>query len=165
MNGIVSAIILCFFLVHSLMGSIAAVAPFPNTLAWTVWIGVGLIALHVVLSIATSREQMTDAEFPPSPRKKRHLALKWATGILLITAVCAHVACVQTFGADAFQAELAGAFVTVAVITLFAVHVCVGMKSLIVDLDADRKLIVRLRILVTIMAIVCGVLALFGALR
>ena len=163
-NGIVSAIIVCFFLAHAILGSITGLVTLPNALAFLVWGGVAAIAIHVVLSVFTSREQLADPEHPASERKKRHLALKWATGILLITAASAHVACVQILGADTFQSTLTGSLTTVALITVLAVHIGVGMKSLVVDLGAGKQLIQPLRIGLVVLAIAIGVAALAAAL-
>ena len=161
-NGIVSAAIACFFLVHGLLGSLAPVAAFESPLRWVVWVGIGLVVVHVVLCVATSREQLTDAEFPPSARKKRHLVLKWATGGVLAVAACVHVACLRIPGAFA-AFPWASAVVAAVLAALLAWHVFVGMKSLIKDVGLPKDLIAPARVAICALAVVIGV-AVFAAL-
>ena len=160
-NGVISAIIVCFFAAHGILGSVFAVAPFESSIAWAVWIGMALVALHIIVSIVTSYQQLTDAEFPPSARKKRHLVLKWATGILLLVAVGAHVFCIHAYGAAAAQSSVTGAIATVAVAAMFAIHTCVGGKSLLKDIFVDRKYLMVYRVVLCVLAIVfaCATIA------
>ena len=127
-NGVVSAAITAIFLAHSVLGGLAAITGFISPLAWLVWVGVGLICVHVVASIVTSREQLSDVERPPSSRKKRHLALKWATGGLLAAVALAHVVLPKS-------SELATACI-LALCVVLAVHLCVGSKSLLLSSSA-----------------------------
>ena len=129
-NGAVSAVLVVFFLAHGVLGSLALVFGIIGPLAWLFWVGVALVAVHVVMSVVTSREQLSDAQRPPSPRKKRHLALKWATGALLAACIAVHVA-----SSNALIARLA----IVALAIALAAHLCVGSKSLLTDLGADRR--------------------------
>ena len=156
-NGIVSAIIVCFFAAHGLIGSFASVFSFTSALRWVVWVGVALVALHVLLSALTSYLQMTDAEFPPSARKKRHLVLKWATGILLALMVVAHITCMRVSGA---LVPVLSAVVTALVAVALAVHVWVGAKSLLKDIGAGTALMTPLRVVMCALAAVFAVTAL-----
>lgn len=160
-NGIVSAIVVCFFIAHGLLGSVSAVAPFANSFAWVVWIGMVCIGIHVVLSMATSWQQLNDPDFPPSARKKRHLALKWATGILMLVAVAVHIGFIRFYGAGATQSMVSGALVTIAVAATFAIHACVGGKSLLTDIFVDKKYLGVYRIVVCAFAVVfaCATIA------
>ena len=144
-NGIVSAIIAVLFLAHALLGSAAMAFGYVSPFAWVVWIGVGLIVLHVLLSVATSREQLVDQARPPSARKKRHLALKWVTGAILAVAAIVHVALPKS--------TLAASLLMLVVVVALAVHVCVSAKSLLTDIGIDKRYKMLVRI------IVCALLA------
>ena len=146
-NGIVSAILVVFFLAHGILGSAALVFGFFGPLAWLVWCGVVLAFVHVVVSIVTSREQLSDKERPPSARKKRHLLLKWITGGILALAAFAHVFVPKV-------AVASGAIIAVVSIAL-AVHLCVGSKSLLKDIGVDRRYKLVFRV------VVCAFAALF----
>ena len=145
-NGIISAAIVVFFLVHGLLGCTALVLGYISPFTCLVWVGMALVVVHVVASVVTSREQLTDAERPPSPRKKRHLVLKWATGAGLAVCVATHVVL-----KDAYLARVA----IVAVAVMLAIHLWVGSKSLLADLNIDRQFQRVFRI------VVCAFAALF----
>ncbi|MBQ9001920.1 MAG: hypothetical protein IJ087_08720 [Eggerthellaceae bacterium] len=149
-NGIVSAVLVVFFIAHGLLGSAAIVFGYSSPLAFLVWAGMALVVVHVVASIVTSREQLTDAKRPPSSRKKRHLALKWATGAGLAACVALHV-----FLRGAFPPKIA----IVAVAVMLAVHLCVGSKSLLADLNIPRRYQMAFRVAVCAFAAVFVVAA------
>lgn len=153
-NGIVSAIIAAFFLVHAILGSLSVITGFISPFTGLVWVGVALVAVHVVASIVTSKEQLGDTDYPPSPRKKRHLALKWATGLLLAAAAVAHVVLPKS----AFVSTA----VIVAVSIVLAVHLCVGSKSLLKDLGLDTRGKTAFRIVVCALAAACAVIVMVG---
>lgn len=153
-NGVVSAAIVLLFLAHALMGGASFIWGFSSPLSVLVWVGVALAAVHVVLSVVTSREQLNDAERPPSPRKKRHLALKWATGLLLAGAAAAHVALPK--------GPVLGVVLIAVVAVALAVHVCVGSKSLLKDIGVDRRFKTAFRIVVCAVsagAVLCVIIA------
>lgn len=143
-NGVIAALITIILLVHGTMGSLSSLLGFSGKYAWVVWGAVILICLHVVMSLVTSTQQLTDKEFPPSPRKKAHLALKWVTGGLLAVVAVAHIILPKS--------SITAAGVIVAVSVLLAVHVCVGSKSLLKDLGFDRKYKWPLRVVVCLFA-------------
>lgn len=158
-NGVVSAIVLCFFTIHALLGTFAPVFSYTSPFRWVVWVGVGIIGVHVVLSIVTSYLQMTDAEFPPSDRKKRHLVLKWVTGLLLVGSVVLHIVCMRfpgLFSGVPFVPRLA----TVVLAGALAWHACVGMKSMLKDVGLGKRLMTPLRVVVCALAVVFAVMAL-----
>ena len=188
-NGVISAIIAVFFLAHGVLGGVSFVAELSSPPAWLLWGGVALIGVHVVVSVVTSYQQLNDAERPPSARKKRHLALKWATGALLVAFVCVHVVAPQLFvqtaqsspsdaaviaqglsqgsasGAAASAAQgvqagdmavpLVAAFLALAL----AIHLCVGSKSLLKDLEIDRKYKTAFRVFACLLAATAALLA------
>ena len=139
-NGVIAALITVIFLVHGTMGSLSALFGFSGAFAWVVWGAVILAGLHVAASLVTSAQQLTDREFPPSRRKKAHLALKWATGVLLAIVAIAHIVLPKS--------STVAAGVIVAVSVVLAVHVCVGSKSLLKDLGLGRRYKWPLRIVV-----------------
>lgn len=138
-NGVVSAGIVVFFIVHASLGSIIGLIPLHSGLAWAVWIGVACATIHVALCIATSIQQLTDTVRPPSINKKRHLVLKWATGVFLLVCAAVHVVVVRTAGADDMISSVTGVIVIVALAVALAAHICVGSKSLLKDLNVDRS--------------------------
>lgn len=56
---------------------------FSDELNWAVWIGVGIIAVHVALSVGTTRQMLCDRSRPPSAKKKAHQLKKWVSGIAI----------------------------------------------------------------------------------
>ena len=153
-NGVVSAALTIFFLAHGILGAAALVFGFFGSFAWVVWVGVPLIAVHVVFSIVTSRNQLNDKTRPPSARKKRHLALKWATGMLLAACATAHVIC---------KDAVSGRIAIIALTVTLTVHLCVGAKSLLKDLDIDRKFKMAFRLVVCVFAAVFAVAVILSA--
>ena len=155
-NGVISAIIVVFFIVHGMLGSFGVLAGFTSPFSWLVWLGMALVVAHILVSIITSYQQMTDAEFPPSARKKRHLVLKWVTGGLLAIVACAHIAAINIYGATALQASLSAAAFGVVLCAVLAIHLCVGSKSLLKDLEIDRRHKMAFRVVV---CVVCAAIA------
>lgn len=151
LNGVAAGVVSCFFAVHGLLGSFAPVLAFASPLRWTVWLGVAAVAAHVVLSVATSREQLADVERPASPRKKRHLALKWITGLLLAAVAGLHIACVRAPGMFAGYLPAPRLAIT-AVAAVLAWHICVGAKSLLTDLGLSKDLMTPMRITACVVA-------------
>lgn len=143
-NGIVSAVLVVFFLAHGVLGGVSLVSGVEGTLTWLVWVGVALVVVHVMASVVTSREQLADEQRPPSARKKRHLALKWTTGVLLALCAAAHVI---------FKDALAGRVAMVLVAVALAVHACVGAKSLLKDVGVDRRYKMAFRVVVCIFVV------------
>lgn len=143
-NGVIAALITVFFLAHGTMGSLSAVTGIANHFPWLVWAAVALVGVHVIASAVTSHQQLTDAERPPSPRKKRHLALKWATGSVLAVAACAHILLPRN--------GVSAALVIVAVSVALAVHLCVGSKSLLKDLGIGTRYKTVFRVVVCLFA-------------
>ena len=107
-NGVISAAIVVFFLVHASMGTLSALFDFKSSLAWTVWIGVVVVLAHILVSVVTSIQQLNDKKYPPSTRKKLHLLLKWITGVLLAVAAIVHIVCIALYDGVAFQVTASG---------------------------------------------------------
>ena len=161
-NGLASALAAGFFAVHSLLGGLEGVASLASPAQWVIWIGVWVVIVHVLVSIATSYLQLADTEFPPSPRKKRHLALKWATGVAVAVAATAHIVCVRTFGPDAMQVNAISTVVALALLAAFAVHVWVGAKSLASDVGLGKGFTRALRAFVCVFALVVACVVVAG---
>lgn len=161
-NGVISACIVVFFIAHSLLGGLEGIASLASPSPLIVWAGVGVIALHMLASVVTSYQQLTDAEFPPSARKKRHLLLKWATGAALALAAAAHVGCIYTFGPDAVQTSVASKMVVLVLVAVLAVHSWVGAKSLVTDLGLNKGLIGVFRVVVCALSAIAACFALAG---
>ena len=163
-NGIVSACIVVFFLAHGILGGISALTDFSSPLTWLVWVGVAFVVVHVVLSIVTSRQQLTDTVRPPSEAKRRHLLLKWVTGILLAVLVVIHIVVMRVVGPDTVQSTVTGVALIIALVVVLAAHIGLGSKSLLKDLNVDRKWRNTFRIAVCAVAAVIGTLVLVAAI-
>lgn len=161
-NGIISAFIVVFFVAHSLLGGMEAHIPLASPPALIMWAGIAIVGAHVVTSIVTSHEQLTDAAFPPSKRKKRHLALKWVTGGVLLAAIVAHIVCIRTFGPNAVQTSSIATLVTLVLVAALTIHIWVGAKSLITDLGLSKKLVRPFRVIVCTLAIAIGCIVITG---
>ena len=161
-NGIVSAIVVVFFVAHSILGGLESVTPLRSSAPWIIWIGVGAIVVHIAVSAVTSYEQLTDAEFPPSKRKKQHLALKWATGGVLAALAIAHIATTMLYGPDAVQASFAFSALVLMLVAALTIHMWVGAKSLVVDLGLSKSLILPFRVIVCLVAVVVAMCIVLG---
>ena len=122
---------------HMVMGGLSLVVDVPRTLEPVVWAGVAALIAHIGACIVTSYQMMTDKERPPSRHKKLHLVLKWITGALLVATAAIHVAG-RAWGTA--PANDPTALALSAVLAIFvAWHAFVGAKSLLKDLDIDRR--------------------------
>ena len=161
-NGIISACIVVFFFVHAAMGGASTLFGLPRTLSFVAWLGVAAICAHIITSIITSYQQLNDEEHPPSSRKKRHLALKWATGGLLAVVAIVHVVTSQVLGAGSAFATGTGVALMTLLVVVLAVHICVGAKSLLTDLRLDKRYLLPLRIAVCVIAAVLVVMSILA---
>ena len=159
-NGILATVLVVFFSVHALLGSVSSFADIGHSLAWLVWVGVAIAAVHVIVSVFTSKDQLNDKVDPPSTRKKLHLVLKWVTGVALVAMVVVHVITVNVFGASVFQTMPEGAGFIMLVALALAAHVWVGAKSLVVDLGFDKRHARVARTVIVAVAIVVSLVAL-----
>lgn len=158
-NAILALALVAFFLAHALLGALWLGGVLANELAWVAWLGVIVIAVHVIMCSLTSARQLGDERFPPSKRKKRHLALKWVTGAVLLAVILAHVLVPEELASSA----VAIAPVIIASIALFALawHVCVCGKSLLRDLGVktSHKTAFAIIVIITCALIECVLLA------
>ncbi len=161
-NGIVSAVILCLFLVHAVLGTFSSPLSFSAVASYVLWLGMALVGVHVVASIATSYEQLTDTVRPPSRKKRQHLLLKWVTGIVLLAVVLLHILRVRELDLASAVYSPLGTAVAIALVAALAVHAWTGSKSLLKDLNIDRKYRSVLRAGVAILAMVLACLLLFN---
>ena len=120
--------------------------------------------MHIVLSIVTSHQQLTDTVRPPSEAKRRHLLLKWVTGILLAVLVVIHIVVMRVIGPGSVQSTITGVALIIALVVVLAVHIGLGSKSLLKDLNVDRKWRNALRIAVCVVAAVIGILVIVAAI-
>lgn len=147
-NGVIALVITVAFIVHGVLGSVSGLTGYTSPFTWLIWGAVGLVGAHVVASVVTSYQQLTDSKRPPSPRKKRHLLLKWVTGGLLAVAAAGHILLPK-------GSAIASVAIIIVAVTL-AVHLCVGAKSLLKDLGADARHKMAFRVAV------CAFAALFA---
>ena len=159
----VSAFVVVFFLVHGALGNAWSFGAIAGQFSWLVWVGVACIAVHVVLSVITSAEQLGDKERPPSARKKRHLALKWATGLALAAVAFVHVAGGLLFGLPNGFSAVGNAVLLAILCLALAVHACVGARSLLKDLNLDRRYKGAFRLVVCLCAAALAIVAFANA--
>ena len=162
-NGCISTFIVAFFIAHGILGCALLAFGFNDALSVAVWAGVGVAGLHVVLCVATSAYQLTDTVRPPSVHKKRHLALKWFTGVLLAAAVLVHVLCFRVFGESGEALTVVGGLAIAVVAALLSAHVCVGAKSLLKDVGIDRAYRPVVKAVAVIAGVAFGLTALLNA--
>lgn len=157
--GIVTAALCVLVAAHMVMGGLSLVVEVSRVLEPAVWAGVALLAAHVAVCIVTSYQMMTDEKHPASRRKKRHLALKWASGAFVLAAAAAHIA--ERVGEGFFAKDPVALALCAALAVLAAWHACVGAKSLLKDLDVDRRhrLAFRATACATAAAAICLVVA------
>jgi hypothetical protein len=151
-NGIVSAVLVVFFLVHAALGSMSLLPPTPRSIDLLIWAGCGLLVLHVVLSTLTSWQMLTDKQRPPSKRKKEHLVLKWLSGVVFLVLVCLHI------GGSVLGLTLGNGLIypvtALLLVGALALHTSVGVKSLTRDLDLNRRLRNPVRLVVCAVSLV-----------
>ena len=161
-NGVLTIAIVSFFAVHGIFGAVSTFIDIPRNFAWLVWAGVVVIGIHVLASVVTSYQQMNDKERPPSPRKKRHLMLKWGTGALLALTAAMHIADMQKSGGSLEGAGTIGLISLLALIAIVAVHTCIGVRSLLKDIGADRDRKIAVRVVVCVVFAAIAVACLVG---
>lgn len=147
-NGAIAGVLCLFFLVHGILGILWTSGAINAELAFVIWAFFIAALVHGLLSIVTSRRMLHDAERPPSRRKKRHLVLKWVTGLALLLIACVH----------ALLPEHAAAWPSVSILVALAlaVHMYVGGKSLTSDLGLPRGMCIAFRLVAIAWAgIVC----------
>ena len=133
-NAIIAALLAAFFLIHAgLAAAKLCGVDLGETFKWTVWVGVGIIALHVILSLRTTQTMFNDTERPPSAKKRQHQMLKWLTGGVLILAVLFHF----PSGEGASFAYALALIITAAALSW---HIYTGTKSLTRDLNLPSSL-------------------------
>ena len=123
------------------------------------WMCVVLSILHIGLSGGTSATMLNDTERPPSPRKKRHLVLKWATGIALALSAGLHVGHVMGFVASGSANFFWGSLL--ATLVFLGMHMYTGARSLLKDigLPTSWKPAVRVVVVVCTFAACAALLA------
>ena len=155
-NAVAACFIMLLFLVHACLGTLKLYWPeMPSSLEFIVWFGVAVIAIHIIISIATTYEMWTDTVRPPSDRKKRHQILKWVTGVLLVCAIVVHQLCVAQLLPPATVDMLTLPALIVTAI-LLCWHLFVGAKSLTRDLNLRYTLRTPMRVVsIVITVVVC----------
>ena len=149
-NGTVSEVLICFFLAHAALGSMSLLYPISHEFKFFIWVGIGLIAIHIILSAATSKQMLADKKYPPSARKKKHLALKWLSGMLLVLAAVLHIIGFETSPTSSYSNFFL--VVSLLITALLTSHVYIGAKSLLKDLNMDRRYRIPLRLAVCVLA-------------
>lgn len=113
-----------------------------------IWSFAGIACLHAAANVLTTYLMLTDEARPPSPRKRAHQWLKWATGGAL--------ALVAAFYALCPAGQLAPALL--AVLAALLRHAYVGCKSLVRDLGLPRSFKLGLRALVLLAAVAAALI-------
>ena len=141
-NAITAVALALFFFAHAWLAAAKLCGiDLGETFKWTVWVGIGVVVLHVILCLRTTQTMFNDTERPPSAKKKRHQMLKWLTGGVLVLAVLFHF----PSGEGVSPLYVAGLIITAAAL---AWHVWTGTKSLTRDLNLPSSLRIAMRIAV-----------------
>ncbi len=149
-NAVVAACLVIFFFAHAALGAFSEATGYTSNLKWIVWIFAALVIVHMSLSLATSYYMVTDTLRPPSEAKIRHLALKWASGMLLLVLAVLHMLHIANLGVP----------LMIVLLGVIAWHSFVGTKSLTRDLNLSRKLRIPLRICIIVAAVaIAGIIA------
>ncbi len=151
-NAILSAGIFLFFVAHIAFGCAFLLGLITDSLAFLVWVAVGLAGVHVVMCIVTSYKMLSDTVRPPSDKKKRHLVLKWVTGGLVLLVAGVHVA---VGGGLQESGRLVVLLVEMALAFCLASHTYIGVKSLLKDLGIARRYRTALRMVICVLAGLC----------
>lgn len=127
------------------MGALFCLGVVSDGLSWIVWVGVGVIAVHVALSIGTTRQMLFEKSRLPSTKKKAHQLKKWVSGIAVGVVAAAHVLLIP--GSASWVA------VVLLLDAVLAAHTCVSAKSLVKDLGIASGFRHAIRALAVIAAI------------
>ena len=156
-NGFISlalALLLVVHVAHNLGAlnsgaGIGVLQVFFPALAWGCVI---LSFLHIGLSAGTSVKMLNDTERPPSARKKRHLVLKWVTGLALALTTGLHIGHVMGFVAPGNAAFFWGSLF--ATLVCLGIHIYTGTRSLLKDigLPTTWKTAVRIVVIACVLA-------------
>lgn len=147
MNGIVALLIAAIYACHEVMGALYASGWVAGDMPWIIWLAVGVIVIHVALSLGTTKQMLDDADRPPSRNKKWHQVKKWVTGITAGLLIAAHVL--------TDLAIPAWAIIAILLDIVLASHICVSAKSLVKDLGMPSSW----RFVIRALAIAIGVFA------
>ncbi len=151
LNAVLAALLTAFFFGHAVLGaasqstSVLADAVVPTILIWSF---AGIACLHAAASVLTTYLMLTDEARPPSPRKRAHQWLKWATGGALALVAAFHALCPA--------GQLAPALLAVLAALLW--HAYVGCKSLVRDLGLPHSFKLGLRALVLLAAVAAALI-------
>ena len=126
-NGVIALVLIIFFSIHEILGSLYLDDVITAQLASLVWIGVILIGAHAALSAITSRQMLTDPVRPPSKKKRIHLTKKWASGILVAFFLVFHI--VTNISSLKFG------WISLLLALALVIHICISSKSLAKDLS------------------------------
>ena len=160
-NGVVAAALCVIFAAHAILGSVKIANPaFSGRFVWVVWVGVGLVAVHIAMSIGTTVAMWRDTVRPPSNKKKRHQILKWVTGVAMLATAAAHM--LTGFPSAAWT----GAILMLGVAATLGWHMFVASKSLLKDLHVPhhKKWRPWLRAVLVAVCVAAGGIILFAAL-
>lgn len=159
-NGAVSTVILVFFLAHAALGVAWRLGFASSTMVWAVWMGIALIGVHVLLTVATSYSMLTDEHRPPSAKKRQHLWLKWITGGIVVAGAAVHIVVTNQIGGGS-AAGMQPLIIMLVLLAALGMHACTGVKSLLKDMGWNRAWLVPLRIAIIAVCCAIGVVALF----
>ena len=139
LNALFASAIAVFFLAHSTLGAASLfVEGLTNSAPWLVWIMFGVVGLHVLASVGATALMLVDTDRPSSSRKKRHFALKWATGAVLAATIAAHLFSILCPGSlPVFPHQTKASFLLL--LAALAWHVGIATKSLARDLGIGKR--------------------------
>ena len=152
-NAAIAACLVVFFFVHAALGTLSEATGYTSSLKWIVWVFAAFALVHMSLCLVTSYYMVTDTLRPPSKEKICHLALKWASGMLLLVFAFMHMLQVANLGVP----------LMILLLGIIAWHSYVGAKSLTRDLNLPRAFRIPLRICIIVVAIAIAGVAIYTA--
>lgn len=153
-NAAIAACLVIFFFVHAALGALSEITGHTSNLKWIVWIFAALVVVHMSLTLATSYYMVTDTVRPPSKAKIRHLALKWASGMLLLVLAFMHMLRIADLGIP----------LMITLLGVIAWHSFIGAKSLTRDLNLPRTIRTPLRVCVIAVAVAIAGIVIYGVI-
>ena len=157
-NAWAALILVVIFCAHALLGALKQLVPgLPSALAWVVWVGVGAIVVHLILSGITTYDMWTDRKRPASPRKKRHQYLKWISGAAVLVCAAAHMLVVLAPGLFPGSTHVLRHVLMIALAAALCWHIFISAKSLLKDLWPGATKRARNLIRAAVVVFFCGV--------
>lgn len=143
-NALVCALLIIFFVFHVIIGTVLWYGALGMSMALVAWAGVGLVAIHLILSIVTTalgvkppeHYAALDQSGKKQPSRRSKHVLKWITGLLMISLLILHLTVGDLVGNLHYTK---GALVALILLILIGIHVYIDIKSFTRDLNLSPR--------------------------